>query len=67
MKINGTNLGMTEEFCENVKTAISKHGITMVCDEEKENKPDVVLPANENCENVKEVASKYGIAVLCEE
>lgn len=67
MKINGTNFGMTEELCENVKTAVSKHGITMVCDEEENVKPDIVLPANENCENTKEVVSKFGVTVLCEE
>ena len=68
MQFDGTKLGMTEETCNNMKTAISKYGISMICDENKEEiHADVVLPANENCDNMKEVASKFGVAVLCEE
>lgn len=68
MKVNGLELDMTEEICNNMKEAVSKYGVTVVCDEEEEEqKADVVMPAGETCEEFKKIASKYGTTVLCDE
>ena len=58
-----------EEQCKNVKNVVSKYGVTVVCDENEDEKlnADIVLPASEQCENMKTVASKVGVAVVCEE
>lgn len=66
MKVNGLELDMTEENCNNMKEAVSKYGVTVVCEEE-EQKADIVMPAGEQCEDVKALASKYGTVVLCQE
>ena len=68
--MNASFLG--EEQCENVKTIVSKYGVTVVCNEEdekmKERKhADVILPAGEQCEKMKTVASKIGMTVVCDE
>ena len=68
MKVNGLELDMTEEICNNMKEAVSKYGVTIVCDDdEEEQRADVVMPAGEQCEEMKALASKYGTVVLCQE
>ena len=67
MKVNGLELDMTEEICNNMKEAVSKYGVTVVCEEEEEQKADIVMPAGEQCEEMKALASKYGTVVLCQE
>ncbi|MBQ3206289.1 MAG: hypothetical protein IJB37_07040 [Peptococcaceae bacterium] len=66
MQVDGRGLG--EEQCKESKKAMSKYGVTLVCDEEDE-KPTVdgVMTAGENCENVKVIASKHGLTVVCDE
>lgn len=67
MKVNGLELDMTEENCNNMKEAVSKYGVTVVCEEEEEQKADIVMPAGEQCEEFKKIVSKYGTTVLCNE
>ena len=67
MIVDGKILG--EEQCEQVKEVVSKYGVTVVCDENEEEKmkADFVMPAGEECDNIKEVASKAGKVVVCDE
>lgn len=68
MLIKGKEFDLSEEQCENTKKAVSKYGISVVCDEnEVKEKIDIVMSSGEDCENLKEVVSKYGVSVLCEE
>ena len=57
----------TNEQCKNIKEITSKYGVTVICDEEENKKPDIVMPTNENCEKLKEVVGKYGVKLLCKE
>jgi len=62
------NKDLLGEDCENVKEAVSKYGVQVVCDEEdKKSDADIVMQADETCENVKEVVSKIGMTVVCDE
>ena len=66
MRIEGKDL--EKDYCEKLKVATSKFGMTVVCDEDDEKElTDIILPADENCENIKVVASKAGKVVVCDE
>ena len=69
MTIDGRELGMSEEECENVKKVVSKYGEQVVCSEEdeKEDGIDMSFLGEDGCENVKKTVSKYGVAVVCDE
>lgn len=53
MEIDARILGEADkENCDNMKEAVSKYGVQLVCDDEDEkelNKPDLVLPDSEGC------------------
>ena len=56
------------EDCKKAKRAVSKYGITIVCNEDKEQAaPDLILPGGEGCHKMQKVASKLGYQVVCEE
>lgn len=70
MLINPKDYGMNEEQCQETKRAVSKYGISVVCNEEEEElkeRADIVISANEGCEEIKTTVGKYGVSVLCEE
>lgn len=67
MLIDGIKVGLSKTDCENAKTAVSKYGVSIICDEQMEKEPDVKMPASENCENLKRTVSKYGVSVVCED
>lgn len=60
---------LTQEMidCQKAKRVVSKYGITIICDEQEESKPDMVLPDSEGCQKIKKVASKLGYQVVCDE
>ncbi|MBQ2859723.1 MAG: hypothetical protein IJE80_01000 [Peptococcaceae bacterium] len=68
--IDGKNVN--KEECQNIKKAVSKYGVTVVCDEAEEAEKvrrdaDLVMPAGEECEKTKKVVSKHGVVVVCDE
>lgn len=57
-----------EDFKKGRERAVSKYGITIVCDKaEEQEEPDLVLPDSDGCHKMRRVASKLGYQVICEE